>query len=158
MIAAVSSNLGIGYEGKLLYSCKKDMKHFKELTLGKTIIMGKATWDSLPIKPLPGRRNIILSHNTETTSGAEVVGSVKEALELCKNDEEVMVIGGASIYEQFLPYAQTLYLTQFITQPKADRFFPQYYDNFKKVKEEYWYLDGQPFYFRTYERTNLPLL
>lgn len=156
MIAAVSSNLGIGYEGKLLYSCKKDMKHFKELTLGKTIIMGKATYESLPIKPLPGRRNIVLSHST--ISGVEVAGSVKEVLDLCKNDEEIMIIGGASIYEQFLPYAQTLYLTEFTTQPQADRFFPQYFNDFKKMKEEYWYLDNQPFYFRTYERTNLPLL
>ncbi len=126
IIVAIASNNAIGFENKLLYWLPNDMKRFKALTTRHTIIMGRRTFESLPKGALPNRRNIVLSHNPETTfPGAECFRSLEEALSHCNADEEVFIIGGASVYEQAMQYANKLYITQVDDTPKqADAFFP----------------------------------
>ena len=126
LIAAVAENGAIGYENKLLYWLPNDLKRFKALTTGHTIIMGRRTFESLPKGALPNRRNIVLSNNAHFIApGAEVFTSLDEALASCANDEDVFVIGGASIYRQALPLADLLCLTIVHDTPAHyDAFFP----------------------------------
>lgn len=141
MIAAVAENGAIGFENKLLYWLPDDMKRFRQLTTGHTIVMGRRTFESLPKGALPNRRNIVLSRgarptapaapgetlarNVYTEKGAELYASLDEALAACAADEEVFVIGGASVYAQALPLAQRLCLTIVHDTPaQADAFFP----------------------------------
>ncbi len=126
IIVAIARNNAIGYANKLLYWLPNDMKRFKELTTGHTIIMGRRTFESLPKGALPNRRNIVLSRNTEAAfTGAECFRSLEEALSHCVADEEVFIIGGASVYEQAMSYANKLYITLVEDTPKqADAFFP----------------------------------
>jgi len=125
IIAAVSEDLGIGRSNELLWSISEDLRRFKRLTLGKTAIMGKKTWESLPKKPLPGRKNIVLTDKPgECFDCAETATSVKDSLAQCSNDEEVFIIGGASIYRQFMPLADRLYITHVHKKATADVFFP----------------------------------
>lgn len=127
-IAAVDSNWGIGYRGKLLTSIPEDMKRFRRLTLEKTVILGRKTLDTFPgKKPLPQRDNIILSHDQALiVPGACVVHSVEEALSVTGdlNPEDVIVIGGESIYRAFLPYTDKAYITKIDHCFEADAHFP----------------------------------
>lgn len=128
IIAAVAKMNAIGQNGDLLAYIPNDLKRFKAITINHTIIMGRKTFESLPKGALPKRRNIVISRNTNLQlPGAEVAGSPQEALALCKDESEVFVIGGGSIYEAFLPLAHKMYLTQ-IHQffNDADTFFPDY--------------------------------
>ncbi len=126
IIVAVARNNAIGYGNKLLYWLPNDLKRFKALTTGHTIIMGRRTFESLPKGALPNRRNIVLSRNAEACfPGAECFPSIEEALAHCEPDEEVFVIGGASVYEQAMAFANRLYVTLVDDTPKeADAFFP----------------------------------
>lgn len=126
MIAAVAENLAIGFENKLLYWLPNDLKRFKALTTGHTIIMGRRTYESLPKGALPNRRNIVLSRTAkEAFPGTETYPSLSEALSHCTPDEEIFIIGGASLYAEALPYAERLLLTQIADRPQqADAFFP----------------------------------
>ena len=126
IIVAVARNNAIGYGNKLLYWLPNDLKRFKALTTGHTIIMGRRTFESLPKGALPNRRNIVLSRHTEATfPGAERFSSLEEALSHCAPDEEVFVIGGASVYEQAMAFANKLYVTLVDNIPQeADAFFP----------------------------------
>ncbi|MBD3248227.1 dihydrofolate reductase [Candidatus Falkowbacteria bacterium] len=136
MICAVGKNREIGFQNKLLWDLPGDMKHFVKTTKGKTVIMGQNTYDSLYIKPLPGRKNIVLTldENFEAP-GCEVSRDLKEIAERYKDsDEEVFVMGGASIYKQFLPYCLKLYLTLVDDAPEADTWFPDY-SEFKQISE-----------------------
>ncbi len=130
IIAAVAENGAIGYENELIYSLPNDMKHFKSLTTGHTVIMGLRTFESLPHGALPNRRNIVLSWfegDKERADGYEVYGSFEEALSHCDEDEDVFIIGGASVYKQALPFADRLCLTCVKDSPtKADTFFPDF--------------------------------
>lgn len=127
LIAAVARNRAIGYQNKLLYWLPNDLKRFKALTTGHTIVMGRRTFESLPKGALPNRRNIVLSRGEVSFEGAEKYASIDEVLSACRADEEVFVIGGASIYEQFLPLADRLCLTEIDDTPaEADAFFPDY--------------------------------
>ena len=116
MIAVVAVDLlgGIGNEGKLLCHLKDDLKHFRRLTKGKTVILGRKTLETFPgRKPLPNRENIILTHDWDfQCANAVVCHSIEEVLEHCaeKNPEDVVVIGGGSVYEQFSPYITKFYL------------------------------------------------
>lgn len=127
IIVAIAKLNAIGQNNDLLAYIPNDLKRFKALTTGHTIIMGRKTFESLPNGALPNRRNIVISRNDKLElEGAEVVHSVDEAIDLCKNEDEVFVIGGATIYEAFLPKANKLYLTlinQFYNN--ADTFFPE---------------------------------
>ena len=127
IIVAVNKNRGIGFENKLLYWLPNDLKRFKALTTGHTIIMGRKPFESLPKGALPNRRNIVLSRDQSAVfEGAEHFSSQEEALKHCtKEEEEVFIIGGASLYAEALPLADTLYLTEINDSEKpADAFFP----------------------------------
>lgn len=156
LIAAVSTgNFAIGYKGELCYKIKEDLAHFKELTMGHTVIMGRKTAESLPILPLPGRRNIVLSKTTgwEEGSGIESYPSLELALERCSPEEEVFIIGGAQVYKEALPLADILYLTEvFDTPAEADTFFPSYHGEFICTERDYRIRDGLRYEFTKYER------
>lgn len=124
IIVAIANNNAIGKDNKLLCHLPDDLKHFKEITLGHTVIMGRNTFFSLPKGALPKRRNIVLTFDDETFEGCETARSVDEALAMCSNDEKVFFIGGASIYHQTYPLVDTLYLTFVHHDFDADTFFP----------------------------------
>ena len=136
IIAAVARNRAIGYENKLIYWLPNDLKRFKALTTGHTIIMGRNTFLSLPKGALPNRRNIVLTRSQKTFPGCDVFASLEDALAHCDKDEDVYIIGGASVYRQALPLADRLCLTEINNTPeKADTFFPPY-DDWKEVRRE----------------------
>lgn len=124
IIAAVDRRMAIGFENKLLFWLPNDLKRFKALTTGNTIVMGRKTFESLPKGALPNRRNVVLSSNPATECpGAEVFPSLEAALQSCKEDEHVYIIGGASVYQQAIPFADELCLTEIdSTAPEADAF------------------------------------
>ena len=126
IIVVIGRNNEIGKGNELLCHLPADLKHFKEITSGHTIIMGRKTFDSLPKGPLPNRKNIIISRNPELKiEGATVYSSLDYALLKLIDEEEVFIIGGAQIYEQALPIADKLYLTRIHAAfPEADTFFP----------------------------------
>ena len=142
IIAAVAQNLAIGYENKLLYWLPNDLKRFKALTTGHTIVMGRRTFDSLPKGALPNRRNVVLTRSRKNFPGAETFPSLQEALASCAPEEDVYIIGGASVYKEALPLADRLCLTEIEDTPaQADAFFPQF------SKEEWtkvWVEEHQP--------------
>ena len=127
IIAAVARNLAIGYQNKLLYWLPNDLKRFKALTTGHTIIMGRRTFESLPKGALPNRRNVVLTRSQATFPGAETFPSLQTALASCTPDEDIYIIGGASVYNEALPLADRLCLTEIEDTPaQADAFFPQF--------------------------------
>lgn len=123
MIVASGKNGELGRNGDLIWKISSDLKRFRTLTMGHPVIMGRKTWDSLPKKPLPGRRNIVLSHqNNFSAEGAEVARSLEEALKMTGN-EESFVIGGAAVYDAFLPIVSEVFLTEIDADCKdADAF------------------------------------
>lgn len=140
IIVAMGRNRAIGYRNRLPWSIPEDMAHFKQLTMGHTIIMGRHTFYSLPHGALPGRRNMVVSRTVESIPGCEVFPSLESALEACNApsghsvgdaqgasaDNTVFVIGGASVYEQALPWASVIYLTRVDDSlANADAFFPE---------------------------------
>lgn len=126
IIVAVSEDWGIGKDNELLWNISDDMKRFKRLTTGNTIIMGKRTWESLPKRPLPGRKNIVLTDNlSETIDGAITAYSIDDSLSKCDKSEEVFIIGGGSIYRQFMTVADRLYITHVHKNAPADIYFPE---------------------------------
>ncbi|MXV15851.1 dihydrofolate reductase [Hufsiella ginkgonis] len=114
---------GIGRDNALLAHMPADLKHFKELTIGHPVIMGRKTFDSVG-KPLPGRRNIVITTQDIEIAGAEVVHSLPEALELCGGTSHISVVGGATIYEQAIHVTDVIYLTRIHAVFEADTFFP----------------------------------
>jgi len=126
IIAAMDRNRLIGNNNQLPWHLPADLQFFKRTTLGKPILMGRKTFESIG-RPLPGRRNIIISRNPAyQAEGCETALSVQEALELVKDSEEIMLIGGASLYEQALPLAKRLYLTLIEAEFVGDSWFPNY--------------------------------
>lgn len=126
IIVAIAQNGAIGFENKLLYWLPNDLKRFKALTTGHTIIMGRRTFESLPKGALPNRRNIVLTRQGIEFPGAERYASLEAALAQCKDEEEVFIIGGASVYREAMPLADKLYITHIEDTPEqADAFFPE---------------------------------
>ncbi|MBQ2459652.1 MAG: dihydrofolate reductase [Bacteroidaceae bacterium] len=126
VIAAVAQNGAIGNKGRLLYWLPEDLKRFKALTTGHTVVMGRKTFESLPKGALPNRRNIVLSHSGRAFPGAETFGSLEDALRACEG-EEVFIIGGAAVYAEAIPLADRLFLTEILDSPaEADAFFPSF--------------------------------
>lgn len=128
LVAAHGRTLELGANKQLLWHLPEDLAHFKALTLGKPVLMGRKTWESLPprFRPLPGRRNLVLTRGA-ALAGAETVRSLDEALALCASEPELCVIGGAEVYAQALPRAARLELTEIDAEfPQADCFFPPY--------------------------------
>lgn len=125
IIAAVAKNMAIGCDNKLLYWLPNDLKRFKSLTTGHTIIMGRKTFDSLPKGALPNRRNVVLSRSLTELPGAEVFPDLQTALASCSETEDIYIIGGESVYRQAMPIADRLCLTEIDAIPEqADAFFP----------------------------------
>lgn len=126
IIVAIAENGAIGLNNQLIYHISADMKRFKALTTGNTVIMGRKTFLSLPKGALPNRRNIVLSRNPDNTfPGTEAFTSIEEALAHCNDDENIYIIGGAEIYRQAFPIADELNITLVHdTPPLADTFFP----------------------------------
>ena len=138
VIAAVAQNRAIGYQNKLLYWLPNDLKNFKLLTSGHTIIMGRNTFESLPKGALPNRKNVVLTQQNITLEGCEVYHSLEEALSACQNDEKVFIIGGGKVYEQCLDFAEELILTEVNDVPEhADTFFPDYKEWKEKSREHH---------------------
>ena len=136
IIAAVARNRAIGYQNKLIYWLPDDLKRFKQLTTGHTIVMGRNTFLSLPKGALPNRRNIVLSTTQSSFPGCDAYTSLEEALNHCRPDEDIYIIGGASVYAQAMPFADRLCLTEIDDTPaEADTFFPPY-DNWQEEKRE----------------------
>ena len=127
IIACVGKNLELGKNNDLIWHLPNDLKYFKKVTSGKTVIMGRRTFDSLP-NVLPNRRNVILSiKGKNKIEGVEIYNDIPSILEAVKNEEEVFIIGGASIYQQFLEYANKLYLTEVNkTCSDAEVYFPKF--------------------------------
>jgi dihydrofolate reductase len=124
IIVACSENNVIGKDNGLIWRLSNDLKRFKALTTGHAIVMGRKTFEAIG-RPLPNRRNIILSKNLESMEGCEIMRSADEVLELAKStDEELFIIGGGQVYEQILPFADKLYLTLVHTVAEGDTFFP----------------------------------
>lgn len=126
IIVALARNRAIGLNGNLIWHLSADLKYFKRVTTGHTVIMGYKTFLSLPNqRALPNRRNIIISsHLEQAPEGFELVHSIQEAVNMVHEEEETFVIGGGSIYEQFLPHAGKLYLTRIDKEFEADTYFP----------------------------------
>jgi dihydrofolate reductase len=127
MISAVAENRVIGNKNALPWHMPADFKYFKEATLNKTIVMGLNTFKSIGDKPLPDRKNIILNNdvNYVPPETCFVVHSIDELMEMVKDEPEVMICGGASVYKQFLPLAQRLYITEVHASPEGDTYFPE---------------------------------
>ncbi len=127
MVVAVGDGGAIGKDGKVPWRIPEDLKHFKNVTMGHAILMGRKTWDEVG-RPLPGRRNLVISRNRELAlSGAEVFPSLETAIEAARTtDEEPCVIGGSHIYAAALPLATRIYLTEVHRKVDADTFFPPF--------------------------------
>ena len=167
-IVAIDNNWGIGYDGELLERIPEDMKYFRELTENNIVIMGRKTWDSLPTQPLPNRTNVVISskyYNFEAFSGKGKPPLVCSNMEHIKEylgpnyvyDKDIFIIGGGSIYEQLLPYCDTVFLTHIGKDHKnVDTYFPRI------DKDPEWEIDtctelresvtGIPYAFLTYKR------
>jgi len=126
LIAALAQNHVIGIENRLPWKLPEDLAHFKALTLGHPILMGRKTFESLG-RPLPGRRNIVITRNVGyQPSGCEIATSIPAAIDLCEQAEEVFFIGGAELYKQVLPLVDRLYLTEVQVEAQGDAYFPEF--------------------------------
>lgn len=137
MIVAIGLDGSIGRKGNLIWKIPEDLKHFKAITTGHPVIMGRKTWESLPKRPLPNRRNIVLTRRQDYDApGAETVYSVKDALEATK-DLEPFIIGGEEIYKAFMPFVNEIFLTRIETScDDADAFLElDLKDSWEKVEE-----------------------
>lgn len=157
IIVAVAENNAIGKDNELLWHISDDLKRFKKITTGHKIIMGKNTFLSLPVRPLPNRTSIVITDDpSDNYEGCIMAYSIEDAMAKCDDDEECFIIGGGSVYRQFLPLANKLYITRVKRSYDADTFFPE-------VRSDEWELIGQedhideennslPFSFQTYIR------
>ena len=125
----------IGQDGTMPWHLPEDLRHFKEITMGRAVIMGRRTWESLPKRPLPGRRNIVVTRQEGyLTEGAETAPSIAEAAATCTPKERPVIIGGSTLYEAALPYCDTLHITRIDSIfPDADTYFPA-------IQKKYWEL------------------
>lgn len=126
MVAAMAANRVIGKDNKMPWHLPADLRHFKQVTMGKPVVMGRKTFESIG-RVLPGRRNVVISRSIPTDKqGADWVSSLEQAFALLQQQPEVMVIGGGEIYRQCLPLAQRLYLTEIALTTDGDAYFPDY--------------------------------
>lgn len=127
IIAAVADNYAIGKANKLIWHLPADLKHFKQLTTGHTVVMGKRTFESLPNGPLPNRKNVVLTSilSESIQDGYFEAESLEEALDLCEHEEEIFIIGGSTVYKQSIDKADKLYITWVHDDFQADAFFPE---------------------------------
>ncbi|MEG0655562.1 MAG: dihydrofolate reductase [Mucinivorans sp.] len=149
IIVAVAQNGVIGCHNRLIWHISQDLQHFKALTMGHPILMGRKTYASIG-RALPGRQNIVLSRNADLRiDGVDHASSLEEALALVGKDEEVFVIGGGEIYKLAMPRASKLYLTRVYQEPEGDAFFPEIDEKeWRQTKRE----EHEGFAFINYER------
>ena len=150
----MSSNRVIGVNNTLPWHLSEDLKHFKSLTTGHTIIMGRKTYESIG-RPLPNRRNIVISRNMEASyEGAVVVHSIENAFSISRNDNEVFVIGGSNIYEQALSLVDHLYITEIKKSFSGDAYFPEINKQIwvESSREDHITNDGLEFSFVKYQK------
>lgn len=143
IIVAVGKNLEIGKDNQLLWHISEDLKYFKKNTSGKTIVMGHNTWKSLPFKPLPNRKNIVLSRQKDLQiEGVTIVHSIEDLKKLLITNEETFIMGGATIYKYFINIANKMYITRVNQVFEADTFFPEIEKEiWKKSKQSEWFTD-----------------
>jgi dihydrofolate reductase len=157
LVAAVARNGVIGRDGGVPWHLPEDLAHFKRLTTGHAVVMGRKTWESIPerFRPLPDRRNVVVTRNPVwRADGAERAGSVEEALRLLEDEPHVFVIGGADVYADALPYADELALTEIDAEIEGDAFFPTWDRGvFEEVDRVEHAGHETPFAFVTYART-----
>jgi dihydrofolate reductase len=157
LVASVARNRAIGRGGALVWDEPLDKQHFKRVTMGCPVIMGRKTWDSLPsrFRPLPGRRNIVVTRNPAwRAQGAEAAPSLDAALVLAGPAEKVCVIGGGELYAQALPRADELLLTEVDADMEGDAFFPPWRSQFSETSRQTHHTSaGTRFDFVTYRRT-----
>jgi len=155
IVVAISENHVIGKDNQLLWYMPNDLKHFKDITTGHTVIMGRKTYDSVG-KPLPRRRNIIITRKPITIEGCEVVNSIEAALALCADEPEIFIVGGAEIYKQSIKLTDRIYLTIIHKKFDGDSFFPEIdMQEWKEVSREDHQADDRnpiPYSFITLER------
>ena len=158
IIVAIADNYAIGKSGDLLCYLPDDLKHFKALTTGATVVMGKKTFFSLPRRPLPNRRNIVLTRDVSFThEGVDVAHSIEELTSMLTPEEKVFIIGGGEVYRQFMPLAKELHITHIHhTWEDADTFFPEIDTSiWQRLNEEFHEADEKHAYaftFATYVR------
>ncbi len=129
LIVAASTNNVIGAKGDLPWRLSADLKRFKALTMGKPIVMGRKTYESIG-RPLPGRRNIVITRNSDfVADGCDVVSSIDAAVDAAGDADEIMIIGGSHIYEAFLPRADRIYLTRVQAEVEGDAYLPKFNDD-----------------------------
>ena len=137
IIVAIAENNAIGKDNKLPWHLREDLQYFKQTTLGAAVIMGRKTWDSLTIKPLPRRLNVVLTRNPYfNVMGVPKMESIEEVIHYASHVERCFVIGGAEIYKAFLPLATRLYVTKVYKSYPADAFFPEIDPEIWAVEEE----------------------
>ena len=136
MIAVIGKKRELGCNNQLLWELPSDLKHFKKITSGHPVIMGRKTFESIGY-PLPGRTNIIITRDKSyKIPSCDVINNIQDIINQYKDsNEEVFIIGGGMIYEKFLPFAKKLYLTLVEDSPTADTYFPDYFE-FKKIISE----------------------
>ena len=159
IIVAIAENNAIGNNNELLWHIPDDLKRFKKLTSGHQVLMGKRTWESLPIKPLPNRENIVLTDIPgEIIEGCTMAYSIEDALSKMKDNEECFIMGGGIIYRQFLNKADKLYITHIHKSFEADIFFPEInYNDWELIEEEKHHSEGNldfSFTYSIYVRKN----
>ncbi|MGK2897979.1 MAG: dihydrofolate reductase [Burkholderiaceae bacterium] len=158
LIAAVARNGAIGRNNALLWHEPQDQQHFRRVTMGRPVVMGRKTWDSLParFRPLPGRRNVVVTRDPRwRAEGAEAVASIADALARLDGEQRAFVIGGAEIYALALPFADELVLTEIDADLDGDTFFPPWDRSRFAVaaREPHVGANGTGYCFVTYKRT-----
>jgi len=154
LLAAVASNGVIGVNGQLPWHLPEDLKHFKRLTMGHPIIMGRKTWESLKNPPLPGRENIVVTRNKDYEApGASIATSLEGALALCLGESVAFVIGGYQLFKESLPIADGLVMTEIQKDYAGDTYFPEYDRSRWKEsqREDHTMADGTKYSFVLYE-------
>jgi dihydrofolate reductase len=159
IIVAISEDNGIGKDNDLLWRIPEDLKRFKKLTMGHCVIMGKRTWESLPKRPLQGRRNIVLTDVPEECIECSITAySIEDAIRKSEGCTEIFIIGGGSVYTQFMPIADRLYITRIHKITQADTWFPEISDKrWEPVETEEYPGDSDgipPYSYIIYKRRN----
>ena len=141
LIAAMGKNRAIGLDGRMPWHLPAELQHFKRATMGKAIVMGRKTWESIG-RPLPGRQNIVISRNPEfTAEGADVCDSLDNAIDISETDE-IMIIGGGQLYAATMPMETRMILTLIDIEPEADTWFPEWdEEEWQKTSEEHFPID-----------------
>ena len=153
IIVAIAQNNAIGKDNQLLWHIPADLKRFKQLTTGHTIVMGKRTFESLPIRPLPNRRSVVITDLAgEEIEGCTMAYSIQDAIDKMDDEKENFIIGGGSVYRQFLPIADNLYLTIVQKDFDADTFLEIDLSEWETIEREDHYEEELPYYYINLKR------